>query len=84
MLTANFRNYIFLLSTLWIFACSHIGIQLNKEETFPPPIPDCQRNCMSDGGLVSRPVYKTWAKFDDLDFKNGFDLAVEILRSQGH
>lgn len=84
MLTANLRNYIFILSTLWIFACSHIGIQLNKKGTMPPSTPDCQRNCTRGGGLVSHPVYKTWVKFDHLDFENGFDLAVETLRAQGH
>ena len=84
MLKPNLRNYLFLLSALWIFACSHIGIQSKKEETIPTPIPDCQRNCSREGGLVSRPVYKTWVKYDHLELKKGFDLAVKTLQSQGH
>ncbi len=84
MLNANLRNYIFLLSALWILACSHIGIQSNKEGTTSAPIPDCQRNCTMEGGLISRPVYKTWVKYDHLELKKGFELAVKTLQSQGH
>jgi hypothetical protein len=39
---------------------------------------------MKEGGLISRPVYKTWVKYDHLDFKKGFDLAIKTLQSQGH
>ena len=84
MLKPNLRNYLFLLSTLLIFACFHIGIQSNKEGTISVPIPDCQRNCNREGGLISRPVYKTWVRYDHLEFKKGFDLAVKTLQSQGH
>ncbi len=84
MLIPNLRNYLIFLSALWIFACSHIGIQLNKEETTSAPIPDCQRNCTMEGGLISRPIFKTWVKYDHLEFKKGFDLAVKTLQSQGH
>ena len=37
-----------------------------------------------EGGLISRPVYKTWVKYDHLEFKKGFDLAVKTLQSKGH
>jgi hypothetical protein len=84
VLTPNLRIYLLLLSALWFFACSHLGVQSNKDETISAPIPDCQRNCTMEGGLVSRPVYKTWVKYDHLDFKKGFDLAVKTLQSHGH
>lgn len=84
MLTPNLRNYFFLLSALWVFACSHIGIPSNEEGTTSVLIPDCQKNCTKEGGLISGPVYKTWVKYDHLDFKRGFDLAVRTLRSHGH
>ncbi len=85
MLRANFRiSILILLSALWVFGCSEIGIQSKKEATTPTPIPDCQKNCTGEGGLVSRPIYKTWVKYDYLDLKNGFDLAVKTLQSQGH
>jgi len=84
MQNPNLRNYVFLLSALWVFACSHTGIQSIKEETISAPIPDCQKNCAKEGGLISHPVYKTWVKYDHLEFKKGFDLAVKILQSQGH
>lgn len=84
MLKSNLRNYGLFLLALCIFACSHLGIQSKKEGTISAPAPDCQRNCSREGGLVSRPVYKTWVKYDHLDFKKGFDLAVKTLQSQGH
>jgi hypothetical protein len=85
MVTSNFRNHLlFLLSALWIFGCSHIGIQSKEEGTISAPIPDCRRNCTREGGLVSRPVYKTWVKYDHLEFKKGFDLGIKTLQSQGH
>ena len=84
MLKPNLRNYLLLLSAFWAFACSHIGIQPNEEKTISLPPPDCQKNCTKEGGLISRPVYKTWVKYDHLEFKKGFDLAVKTLQSQGH
>ena len=47
-------------------------------------MPACQKNCIREGGVFSRPVYNTWVKYDRLEFKKGFDLAVKTLRSQGH
>jgi hypothetical protein len=84
MFKPNLRNYFLFLSALWVFACSQIDIQSKKEGAIPAPIPDCQRNCIKEGGLISRPVYKTWVKYDHLDFKKGFDLAIKTLQSQGH
>jgi hypothetical protein len=84
MLKRNLLICFFLLSALWIFACSLIGIQPKKEGTIPAPLPDCQRNLTMEGGVISRPVYKTWVKYDHLDFKQGLDLAIKTLQSQGH
>jgi len=84
VLKPNLRNYLFLLSALLVFGCSHLGVQSKKDETIPAPIPDCQRNRVMEGGLISRPVYKTWVKYDHLELKKGFDLAVQTLQSQGH
>jgi len=85
MLKRNFRIYVLLLlSLLCIFACSEIGIQSKKESTIPVSIPDCQKNCTGKGGLITRPIYTTWVKYHHLDLKNGFDLAVKSLQSQGH
>ncbi len=84
MLKLNPRNGLLLLLALGVFACSHTGIQPNKETTIPAPTPDCQKNSSKEGGVISRPVYKTWVRYDRLDFKKGFDLAVKTLQSQGH
>jgi hypothetical protein len=85
MLTPNLRKYLFiLLSILWVFGCSHIGIQSKQEETASDSVPDCRKNYTKEGGLISGPVYKTWVKYDHLDFKKGFDLVIRTLQSQGH
>lgn len=84
MTKRNLRIYFILLSTLWLYACSEIGIQLKKEGTTPAAISDCQKNCTGEGGLITRPVFKTWVRYDHLDLKNGFDLAVKTLQSKGH
>ncbi len=84
MLKSTLRNYLLLLSAFWAFACSHTTIQRTEERTLPAPLPDCQKNCSREGGFISRPVYKTWVKYDHLDFKEGFDWAVRTLQSQGH
>jgi hypothetical protein len=92
MLTPNLRKwFLILLSVLWAFACSHLGIQSKKvdearpwEETASAFIPDCQRNWSKGGGFVSSPVYTTWVKYDHLDFKKGFDLVIRTLQSSGH
>jgi hypothetical protein len=84
MLKPNLRNYFLLLSALWVFACSHIGIPSKGDGTTSDLIPDCQRNCTKEGGLLFGPVYKTWVKYDHLDLTSGFDFAVRTLRSHGH
>lgn len=84
MLKPNLRIYLLVLSALWLFACSQIGIQSKKEGTIPAPIPDCQKNCTMERGLISRPLYKTWVKYDHLELKRGFELLVKTLQSQGH
>jgi hypothetical protein len=84
MLKQNLRNCLLLLLAFWFFACSHMSIQSNEDETIPAPPPDCQKNCTREGGVISRPVYTTWVRYDHLEFKKGFDLAVRTLQSQGH
>ena len=84
MLKRDLRNCLLLLSAFWAFACSHADIQSNKERTISVSPPDCQKNCTREGGLISRPVYKTWVRYDHLEFKKGFEIAVKTLQSQGH
>jgi hypothetical protein len=84
MFKPNLRSYLFILSALCAFACSQTTLQLNKEKTLSAPTPDCQKNCVREGGVISRPVYKTWVKYDHLEFKKGFELVLKTLQSQGH
>jgi hypothetical protein len=71
------------LSIFFIFSCSQLGLQTKKGET-DPSAPDCKKNFKKEGGLFSTPVYKTWVKYDNLDFKKGFDITVKSLQSQGN
>ncbi len=78
------KYFILSFSALLILACSLEDIQRKKEETISSQIPDCQKHYTKEGGLVSSPIYKTWVRYDQLDFKKGFDLAVKALQSHGH
>lgn len=71
------------LSIFFIFSCSQLGLQTKKEEA-DPSIPDCKKNFKKEGGLFSTPTYKTWVKYDNLDFKRGFDITVKSLQGQGN
>ena len=92
MLALHLRKYLLIvLSALWVFDCSHIGIETKKvEETRPREeptsdfIPDCRKNHTKEGGLISGSVHKTWVKYDHLEFKKGFDLVIRTLQYQGH
>jgi hypothetical protein len=85
MLKLNLRNnLLFLISALWVFGCSHLDIHSKKEGTVSALLLDCHRNYTKEGGLISSPIYKTWVKYDHLEFKKGFDLAIKTLQSQGH
>jgi hypothetical protein len=85
MPTRDLRKYLLiLLSALWVFDCSHIGIQSKKKEQASDFIPDCRKNYTKEGGLISDPVYRTWVKYDHLDFKKGFDLVIRTLQYHKH
>jgi len=85
MLALHLRKYLLIvLSALWVFNCSHIGIQSKQEEPSSDFIPDCRKNYTKEGGLISGSVYKTWVKYDHLEFKKGFDLVIRTLQYQGH
>ena len=85
MLTANIRKYLLiLLSALWVFDCSHIDIQSKNEQPASDFIPDCRKNYTKEAGLISGVVYKTWVKYENLDFKKGLDLVIRTLQDHGH
>ncbi|OGP56955.1 MAG: hypothetical protein A2162_12240 [Deltaproteobacteria bacterium RBG_13_52_11b] len=85
MSQSDFRRYLlFSIFAFFLLSCSYLGIQPKKEKAVSTPIPDCQSNRTKEGGLVSAPIYKTWVRYDRLDFKKGFDLAIRTLHIQGH
>ncbi len=72
------------LSAIWFFGCSNFGSEIKNDGTAPAVTPDCQGNQTTEGGLISNPTYKTWVKYEKVDSKKGFDLALNILQSHGH
>ena len=84
MLRLKLKIYVTIFSSIFFFfSCSQLGLQTKKEEA-DPSIPDCKKNFKKEGGLFSSPTYKTWVKYDNLDFKRGFDITLKSLQSQGN
>jgi hypothetical protein len=86
MLKNHLRTYLFIfLSGLFISACAQLGLQSKKETAEPAaPIPDCKKNYTKEGNFISGRLYKTWAKYDNLDYKKGFDAAVTTVKTLGY
>jgi hypothetical protein len=81
----HLRIYLlFFLSGLFISACSQLGLQSKKETSEPASIPDCKKNYTKEGNFISGRVYKTWVKYDNLDYKKGFDAAVTAIKARGN
>jgi hypothetical protein len=72
------------LSGLFISACAQLGLQSKKETAEPTaPIPECKKNYTKEGNFISGKMYKTWMKYDNLDYKKGFDAAVTTIKALG-
>lgn len=81
----NYRIYLLIfLFGLFISACSQLGLQSKKETPEPTSIPDCKQNYTKEGNFISGRVYKTWVKYENLDYKRGFDTAVMAFKARGH
>ncbi len=72
-----------LLSGLFIFGCSQLGFLSKKERPDPTSIPDCKKNYTKEGNLITGRIYKTWVKYENLDFKKGFDTAIKTVQARG-
>jgi hypothetical protein len=86
MLKNHLRTYLFIfLSGLFISACAQLGLQSKKETAEPAvPIPDCKKNYTKEGNFISGRLYKTWVKYDNLDYKKGFDAVVTTVKTHGY
>lgn len=73
-----------LLSGLFIFGCSQLGFLSKKETPEPTSIPDCKKNYTKEGNLITGRIYKTWVKYENLDFKKGFDIAIKTIQAHGN
>ncbi|MBP1740137.1 MAG: Bacterial domain [Deltaproteobacteria bacterium] len=73
----------FLLSAL-IFACSYLAPQERRGTAQTPPVPECERNLLKETTLPSGILYKTWVKYDNLDYNRAFDAAVFSIQSNGY
>jgi hypothetical protein len=85
MLKNRLLKYLFLfLFGMSISACAQLGLQSKKEAPEPGPIPDCKKNYAKEGNFISGRTYKTWVKYDNIDYRKGFDIAVMALKARGH
>lgn len=81
----NYRIYLLIfLFGLFISACSQLGLQSKKKTPEPTSIPNCKQNYTKEGNFISGRVYKTWVKYENLDYKRGFDAAVMALKARGY
>jgi hypothetical protein len=85
MLKNRLRTYLLIfLSCLCVSACAQLGLQSKKETAEPvAPIPECKKNYTKEGIPIFGRMYKTWVKYDHLDFKRGFDAAVTAIKARG-
>lgn len=81
----NFRSFLIIfLFGLFIFACHREAIQPTKEPTEPPQIPECKKNYTRGGNWIAGLIYKTWVKYDNLDFNKALSASVKSLQTYGH
>jgi len=73
----------FLLSVL-ILACSHLTPQERQETAQTTPIPECDKNLTKEVTLFSGTMFKTWLKYDNLDYNKAFDAAVFSIQRNGY
>ncbi|MGQ9647437.1 MAG: SH3 domain-containing protein [Thermodesulfobacteriota bacterium] len=69
---------------LFIFSCSQLGIQPRKDKEESLPVPECKRNYTAEGVWPFNRLYKTWVRYDRLDYKHGFDAAVMTVKTSGY
>jgi hypothetical protein len=72
---------IIMFSGLIAFGCSQLGFQSKNDEPGASSIPDCRANYTREGNWFSGRVYKTWVKYENLDFKKGFDAALTAIQA---
>ena len=72
---------IIMFSCLITFGCSQLGLQPKNDETEISSIPDCRVNYTKEGNWFAGRVYKTWVKYENLDFKKGFDAALAAIQA---
>jgi hypothetical protein len=63
------------------FACSQLGLQSKNDVPAMSSIPDCRANYTKEGNWFAGRVYKTWVRYENLDFKKGFDAAVTAIQA---
>jgi hypothetical protein len=79
------RTYLFIfLFGLSISACAQLGLQSKEEAPELGPIPDCKKNYAKEGSFIWGSTHKTWVKYDNIDYRKGFDTAVTALKARGH
>ena len=80
------------LFALFIFAC-HREAKPSEEQTQSqkpqaqkeaPAVQECNKNYTREGNWASGQLYKTWVKYDNVDFNKTLDASVQSLQVYNH
>jgi hypothetical protein len=74
-------GFIIIFCGLLASACSHSGLQSKNDEPGMSSVPDCRANYTKEGNWFAGRVYKTWVRYENLDFKKGFDAALTAIQA---
>jgi hypothetical protein len=75
---------VMLTAVSWIVACSQLPFQLKKETDEPSPVSECSKNYSSEMSFVDGWEYKTWARYNDVNFKNAVEVAEISVKKMGY
>ena len=81
----SLRSYfLVLLLSVSILGCSHLIPEKRQDVQDATLAPECKKNQSKEGNFFSGTRYKTWVKYDNLDFDKAFDAALFSLQNHGH
>ncbi len=78
------KQVVMLAAVSLVSACSQAPFQLQKDAAEPSPVSDCSRNYSSEMSFVDGWEYKTWARYNDVDFKRAVEAAELSVREMGY
>jgi hypothetical protein len=55
-----------------------------KAQKETPGVPECTKNYTREGNWASGLIYKTWVKYDNVDFSKAVDASLQSLQAYNH